>query len=110
MTVKDIMNFNYPTNITDSGTFFHEVTYSIAEFIKSIQLRTEDHNPETNSVYTTLHILDKVIKTTGAVRYKHEDFFRNVTWPNFGQCYTFSVSQELQKLQVSDKRIVLKSM
>ena len=88
--VSNIIKFNFPKEVKNSRDFFYEVTYSIPELIKAVEIKSHE------SEILKLKILDMGIQGSDGVYYKHEDFFSNANWINFGQCFTMKVPKLLK--------------
>ena len=83
--VSDIIKFNFPNEVENTRDFFYEVTYSISEFIKVVEIKSHE------SEVLKLEISNNGIQGSDGTFYKHEEFFINATWINFGQCFTMEV-------------------
>ena len=88
--VSDIIKFNFPNEVENTRDFFYEVTYSISEFIKVVEIKSHE------SEVLKLAISNKGIQGSDGAFYKHEEFFSNATWINFGLCFTMKVPKLLK--------------
>lgn len=93
----DLLNFNYPKNLENSRDFYNEVTYGIFDFIKYVIIDTEDEFPADKSVQLKLTIKVEGIEGSNGNKYRFDDFFKNMSSINFGQCFVLDISPEIRK-------------
>ena len=101
LNVSDIMDFNYPSYLSNSQDFFGEVTYNISEFIKSVKISTADMQPDIKSRHLRLNILsDKIKDFRNGQLYNHSDFFTSTAHVYYGQCFTLEVKPTIKSFMV----------
>ena len=94
-TVKGIRQLKYP-NVTNTREFFYEVTYNLTEIVKSVRFITTD-----KSKSLKLNINYDGIEASNGQNFSHEDFFENINWISFGQCFTLKAKpNEIKMLTV----------
>ena len=101
MNVSDVLKFDYPNNLENSRDFYFEITYNTSEFIRFIQITTQDQMPEINSRHLMLDIQDGVVLANGQ-KHRHHNFFNITSWPNFGQCTSLELNSSIINNLVCD--------
>ena len=97
LSTYDIMEFNYPSDVSNSIDFYDKITYNVSEMVKYVKITTQDISPEVKSRHLRLKIFYDKIKGSNGVTYDHKDFFTSLIATNeFGRCHTLNIKSTIK--------------